>query len=161
PVAFEEAAQVVPPIPGAPPPVPGTTPPGDQAAAQAAYTPLLPYSPGFAQLAAAQSTFPEPQIINLLRVPGPPQLLLKMPIAEMNRDALRQIGADWLLLDPHTQSIYGTQIGGATISAPGTLNGIPNRGGSVSNLSTLYAIFQPGEFQTFFSALRRNSLLKI
>src|SRR5262249_23444385 len=51
--------------------------------------------------------------------------------------------------------------GGATISGPRTINGITSRGGIFSPLSTLYALFQPGEFQAFFSALRPNSLLKI
>ena len=39
-------------------------------------------------------------MINLLRVPGVQQVLLKVRIAELNRTALREIGTDILGVDP-------------------------------------------------------------
>ncbi|MFO0841661.1 MAG: pilus assembly protein N-terminal domain-containing protein [Gemmataceae bacterium] len=112
-----------------------------------------------------QGTVATPQIINLLRVPGPQQVLLKVRVAELNRSGLRAIGADFLAVDPESGLIAGTQIGGATISAIGTIQGFTQRGGIPSTLpgteTTAFGIFQPGDFQVFLRALRRNNLLKI
>jgi pilus assembly protein CpaC len=44
---------------------------------------------------SVQATAAAPQIINLLRVPGVHQVMLQVQIAELNRTALRQVGADW------------------------------------------------------------------
>jgi pilus assembly protein CpaC len=114
-----------------------------------------------AQPLSVQGSIAPAQIINLIRVPGPQQILLKVRVAELNRTAMRQIGADFLVVDPDTGTIAGTQIGGATISAVGTVAGRDLRGGSVASPTTLFGIFEPSEFQVFITALRRNSLLKI
>lgn len=103
----------------------------------------------------------EPKVINLLRVPGPQQILLKVRVAELNRTAMREIGADFLVVDPDTGTIAGTQIGGATIQADATIGGLSRRGGSVSGMTTVFGIFPPGEVQFFLSALRKNSLVRI
>jgi pilus assembly protein CpaC len=109
------------------------------------------------------ATVARPQVINLIRVPGSQQVLLKVRIAEMNRTAMRQIGADWIVVNHNTGLIQGTQIGGANIAGVGTVGpGLnPPRGGTVSTQTTLFGIFEPGDFQYFLSALRRNSLLKV
>jgi pilus assembly protein CpaC len=109
---------------------------------------------------------PEPQIINLLRVVGSQQILLKVRIAELNRTAMRSIGADWLVLDPESGLILGTQIGrAAAVSASGTAVG---RTGlhAVATLAstpatTLFGIFQQGDFEVFLRALRQNQIMKI
>jgi pilus assembly protein CpaC len=103
----------------------------------------------------------EPKVINLLRVPGTQQVLLKVRVAELNRTAMREIGADWLVVDPDTGTIAGTQIGGATIQANGTLGGLSQRGGQVSGMTTVFGIFPPAELQFFLSVLRKNSLVRI
>jgi pilus assembly protein CpaC len=103
----------------------------------------------------------EPRVINLLRVPGSQQVLLKVRVAELNRTGMREIGADFLAVDPDTGTFAGTQIGGATIQADGTLGGLGKRGGLVSGLTTVFGIFPPGELQFFLSALRKNSLVRI
>lgn len=54
---------------------------------------------------------PSFQIINLMHVPGPQQVMLKVQVAELNRTALRQIGTSWLLQD-RTRAI------GQTIAGP-------------------------------------------
>ena len=50
------------------------------------------------------------------------QVLLKVRVAELNRTSLREIGADWLAVDPSTGNIVGTQIGGAGVGATSTLS---------------------------------------
>ena len=103
----------------------------------------------------------EPKVINLLRVPGTQQVLLKVRVAELNRTAMREIGADFLAVDPETGTIAGTQIGGATIQADGTQGGLSRRGGAISGMTTVFGIFPPSEFAFFLSALRKNSLVRI
>ncbi len=110
------------------------------------------------------ATIAEPQIINLIRVPGPQQVLLKVRVAELNRTALRQIGADILAVDSGSGAIGGTQIGGAGISALASLTGaglVGSATGAPASSTSVFAIFQKGEFEFLLSALRRNSVLKI
>jgi pilus assembly protein CpaC len=159
PVSFEEMEQVAQlPLPGMGG-VPGTGP--SAGGALSSFTPLLPYSPGFASLAAAQVTVPMPQIINLLRVPGTQQVLLKVRVAELNRSALRQIGADWTILNPKNLNMVSTAIGGATVVGNGTVAGGSASGDINGPSNTFFTIFPPGHFEMFFSALRQNSLAKI
>lgn len=103
------------------------------------------------------------QVVNLLRVPGPQQVLLKVRIAELNRRALRQIGGDFLGIDRDTGAILGTQIGGAAVVAEGTavarLTGVARA--STTPLTTAFGILQQGNVEFLLSALRRNSLLKV
>ena len=49
-------------------------------------------------------------IINRVVVPGPRQVLLHVKIAEINRQAIRQLGVSWL--DTKGRSIIGSAIGG-------------------------------------------------
>lgn len=104
------------------------------------------------------------QIINLLRVPGPNQVLLQVKIAELNRTALREIGADILGVSPRTGNIFGTQIAGGTISALGAL-GLGGLGGiatgGIGSDTTAFGIFPSGDWEILFRALRRNSLVSI
>jgi pilus assembly protein CpaC len=113
--------------------------------------------------AASSLKVPPIEVINLLHVPGPQQVLLKVRVAELNRTGLRQIGGDFLSIDPSTGAIVGTQIGGAAVSAAATaasrLTG--SAATAVSPQTTLFGIFQEGDFAVFLSALRRNSLLKL
>jgi pilus assembly protein CpaC len=130
-----------------PPPVPAGVP-----------VPVL--GPEAVQGLSTELTVPIPQIINLIRVPGSQQVLLKVRVAELNRTAMREIGADWLIRDRDTGTIAGTQIGGTFIHANGTI-GDADRGGIISQATTLFGIFEPSEFQFFLSALRKNNLLRI
>ena len=109
-----------------------------------------------------------PQVINLLTVPGVHQVMLQVRIAELNRTGIREIGADILGVDPGSGNIIGTQIGGATIGALGTLGlgGLVGgaSGGNAAQLSqstTAFGIFPSGDFEILFRALRRNQLLSI
>ena len=49
-------------------------------------------------------------IINRVVVPGPRQVLLHVKIALLNRQAMRQIGVNWL--DTKGRSIIGSSAGG-------------------------------------------------
>jgi pilus assembly protein CpaC len=131
-----------------PPQEPGAAPPTTPTPEQ----PTTRIQPGF---------LTEPKVINLLRVPGSQQVLLKVRVAELNRTAMREIGADFLTVDPETGTIAGTQIGGATIQADGTQGGLSRRGGALSGMTTAFGIFPPGEFSFFLSALRKNALVRI
>src|SRR5208337_5018841 len=112
-----------------------------------------------------------PQIINLLRVAGSQQVMLKVRIAELNRTAMRRIGANFLGVDPHTGAIIGSSIAGATayqgtIGQPGNLIpgnalfGSSSLGPNGAN-STVFGIFQDANFEFSLTALRQNGLLKI
>src|SRR5262249_16871795 len=109
------------------------------------------------------ATVVEPRVINLIKVPGSQQVLLKVRVAELNRTGMRQIGADFLARDG--TSIVGTQIGGSTVAASSTVAaGGPSKGAAsiaASATTTVFGIFNGGDFNVFLSALRRNSLLKI
>src|SRR5208337_1863612 len=112
-----------------------------------------------------------PQIINLLRVAGSQQVMLKVRIAELNRTAMRRIGANFLGVDPRTGAIVGSSIAGptayqGTIGQPGNLlfgnqlYGSAALGPNDGN-STVFGIFQHRDFEFSLTALRQNGLLKI
>ncbi|NIP85346.1 MAG: hypothetical protein GTO03_07210, partial [Planctomycetales bacterium] len=98
----------------------------------------------------AQATVTGARIINLLRVPGVQQVMLKVQIAELNRTGLREIGADFFVRSGDSR--VGTQIGGAIVSLAGLALGTD---------STFFGIFDGGDFQLIFNALRENSLANI
>ena len=112
-----------------------------------------------------------PQVINLLRVVGSQQVMLKVRIAELNRTAMRRIGANFLGVDPRTGAIVGSSIAGATgyegvigqagsLVAGKSLNGSSALGPNGAN-STVFGIFQDANFEFSLTALRQNGLLKI
>lgn len=81
------------------------------------------------------------QIINLLRVPGVHQVMLQVQIAELNRTALRQVGADWIWASDGG-NILKTFIGGG-VTAGGTVTGV----------------FDTGQLSLALRVLRENSIL--
>ena len=113
----------------------------------------------------------QPQIINLLRVPTSQQVMLKVRIAELNRTSLRQIGSNFLGVDPKTGAIVGSSIAGTTnfagqIGQAGNLVAGNNLFGSSSlgpatAQTSVFGIFQAANFEFMLNALRTNGLLKI
>jgi pilus assembly protein CpaC len=106
-----------------------------------------------------------PEIINLMRVPGPQQVMLKVQIAELNRTAMRQIGSDFLFADGNGR-ILGTRLNNASSSVTsagtgGGLVGLAETAAGPASPATAFAIFEGAGFQAFISALRQNSMLKI
>lgn len=91
-----------------------------------------------------------PRVINLMTVPGVQQVMLQVKIAELNRTALREIGAD--VLFQGSDASVGTQIAGATASLLGL---VP------SQSTTAYAVFPTASFDIMLRALRRNAVLNV
>ncbi len=119
--------------------------------------------PGMGSPLQIQGTVAEPQVINLIRVPGSQQVLLKVRVAELNRTALRRIGANFLGVDPSSGAIFGTQIAGP-VSATGFV-GNPDQlepgrilrgavASGISQNSTAFGIFQSDDFEFTLNALR-------
>lgn len=99
------------------------------------------------------------QIINLLRVPGPQQVVLKVQVAELNRTALRQFGTSMLVQN-------GTGALGSTIGPPYP----PGGGGSgllglldpvAGTTSSVFGILDSGNVNLLINALRQNQVLTI
>src|SRR5262249_32825663 len=124
-------------------------PPGDglRDGALAAAASGLYVSPELGRVAAAQATVVEPRIINLLRVPGPQQALLKVRVAELNRTALREIGADLTWVDSDSGRLIGTQIGGGTVHGSGIVG---PAGGLLTNRSPVRTFFDTSPATTVF-----------
>ncbi len=107
-------------------------------------------------------TIPVAQDINLLKVPEPQQVMLKVQVAELNRTAFRQIGSD--LLFSSQGKLVGTSISGAsTVTGASTGDGSTLAGLLTANpaSATAIGIFEAANAHVFLSALRRNSVLKI
>src|SRR5271157_3735670 len=142
--------------------------------AEAPVNPLAAYAAVSPELAGPTQVIyrgAQPQIINLLRVAGSQQVMLKVRIAELNRTAMRLIGANFLGVDPRTGGIVGSQIAGSTgyqgaIGQAGSqvvgkqLFGSALLGPNGAN-STVFGIFQDSNFEFSLTALRQNGLLKI
>ena len=94
------------------PPAPA---PGRGGNAQQGTSPIA-VSPELSPLGTVRKTIPPIQVLNLIRVPTSQQVLLKVRVAELNRTALRQVGADILTGDPGNGAVVGTQIGGASVA---------------------------------------------
>lgn len=97
-----------------------------------------------------------PQIINLIKVPGPQQVLLKVQVAELNRTALRRLGFSRVHIDDG--DIVGSNISGF-LSGASVLN--PLGGLLLDDQSTVFGVLDNGEFSFFIDALRQNEVLKI
>ncbi|HUY87712.1 MAG TPA: pilus assembly protein N-terminal domain-containing protein [Pirellulales bacterium] len=128
----------------------------------AAPSPLSSPPSGLAQAATANAQGPE--VVNLLRVPGPQQVLLKVQIAELNRTALRQIGSDMLFSDGSGR-MFGSKLNSVT-TAVSNATGAGLLGNAATNVvaaspTTAFGVLQNSGYQALFSLLRQNSLLKI
>lgn len=130
---------------------------------QPSSTAAVPLLGGMDQGSDGDSSAPE--IINLLRVPGPQQIMLKVQIAELNRTAMRQIGSDLLSGNGHG-SILGTRLNNSTTvvtsQANGSgLTGLATTAVAAASPATAFAIFEGAGFQAMITALRQNSMLKV
>jgi pilus assembly protein CpaC len=153
--AARPGAEPIPPPAGAPQP--------GAALAPAAIGPLVGGSVEY------QYTVPEPQIINLIRVPGSQQVLLKVRIAELNRTAMREIGADLIALTDG--NLIGTNIGSGSVAAQGIKGASPlgllinpdptHTFFGTATDTTVFGIFEHAGFEFLLNALRRNAIIKI
>jgi pilus assembly protein CpaC len=104
------------------------------------------------------------EIINLMRIPGPQQVMLMVQVAELNRTAYRQIGSDFLFAK--SGNVVGTQLtganaGGSEFTNSGIFSGGTTSAAGGASSTTVFGIFEGPGFQSFISALRRNSVLKV
>ena len=108
-----------------------------------------------------------PQIINLLRVPTSQQVMLKVRIAELNRTSLRQIGSNFLGVDPRTGAIVGSSIAGnlnfagqigqaGNLVAGNNLFGSANLGPATGANTAFSASSRHANFEFMLNALRRT-----
>ncbi|MFM7058298.1 MAG: type II and III secretion system protein family protein [Planctomycetota bacterium] len=93
----------------------------------------------------------EGQVVNLLTVPGSQQVMLKVQIAELNRTALRRLGASFLFTDG--QAVIGSNAAGAN-------PGFPFSGTASSRVGGVI-VDGGGSLAYIIDALRANSVLKI
>ena len=103
-------------------------------------------------------------IINLIRVPGLHQVMLQVRIAELNRTATREIGADIMGVNPTNGTIVGTNIAGSAVTAASMFGlGGATPGGTLANGAnqTIFGIFPGAHFSVLIRALRDNQLLSI
>lgn len=157
---------------GAEQPAPGGAQPGgaQPGGAQPAPGMQQPAGPGLQALpseggvAGAPSAGAAPQILNLIVVPGVHQVLLKVHVAELNRTAVRSIGADIGGISEASGNMIGTILGNGVVTATGAGAG----GGLTSALTaaqgantTAFGIFPSGDWYIILQALRRNQLLNI
>ena len=100
------------------------------------------------------------RLINLLTVPGSQQVMLNVRIAELNRTAMRRIGAD-IVSNFGSGGVFNTRMSGASAmgdatSAASTLFRLNPSGGT-----TAVAIVPGGGFDLALTALRQNSVVSI
>ncbi len=88
---------------------------------------------------SASAGFYAPQVINLMRVPGPQQVMLKVTIAELNRLALRRLATDLTI---------GSEIDNFLRSVQ-------------TETGNLVGVFGDGDFSFLMDALRQNSVTTI
>lgn len=128
-----------------------------------------PPQPGQAAGGGQQQQLVPDDVINLIRVPGPQQVLLKVRVAELNRTSLRQIGADLFGHDPGNFTL-GTRVNNAVSGASAIIDPVTGLTTNLSNTrsffdtamgTTVFGIFDRAEFAIFLQALRRNNILKI
>ena len=135
---------------------------------------------GAAERPDITATLHRSQIINLIRVPGPQQVMLKVQVAELNRTALRRIGTSMVWQDGH--NAIGSAIGPAlpqaqqmtVMSTTGdmmaqssigtavtTLLGLLNPLDAGASTSTLFGVFDTAKTSVLLDALRQNQVLTI
>ncbi len=106
-----------------------------------------------------EASFAAPRIINLLRVPGVQQVMLQVRIAELNRTALREIGADMTGGNIAGGDFLGTLLAGGV---PGVLaDTVPKAVAGVNNSTSVVGVFNTANFEFVLRALRTNAVLSI
>jgi pilus assembly protein CpaC len=94
----------------------------------------------------------DPRVINLLQIPGQRQVMLQVRIGELNRSALREIGADWFVRWSQ-RNLAGARIAGAEQTLQG-FQGIGQR-------ATAFGIFPTPHVEVVLRALTDRGLLQV
>jgi pilus assembly protein CpaC len=110
---------------------------------------------------AAAGIVPPLQIINLMQVPGVKQVLLQVKIGELNRTALREIGADWLFQWGEHGNTIGTRMIGASTNVVTQDSASLLRLLNLGTHTTSFGVFPSGSVAILLRALRDNSVLNV
>ncbi len=86
-----------------------------------------------------------PNVINLLRVPGEQQIMLRVTVAEDNRTAARSIGLDFNILNAQKVTVFGSTLTGLS----GTLTSTTSTGSG-----NIVAVLDNGLINATITALR-------
>jgi pilus assembly protein CpaC len=97
-------------------------------------------------------------VVNLLRVPGEQQVMLKVDVAEVNRTAARSIGVDFNVLTKAGNSVFNNLTG--TISLTTTAGGIGTGSIASGNSANLFANLDNGQIRTAIQALKNLNLAR-
>lgn len=97
-------------------------------------------------------------VVNLLKVPGPQQVMLKVQIAELSRTALREMGVSFFFRDG--RSTFGSNAGRQLPSESGGAGGA-NLGDVINATTTVFGTFDNSDIFYFVNALRSNNVLHI
>lgn len=113
------------------------------------------------------------KIINLIRVPGPQQVMLKVKVAELNRTALRSLGTSWLAKDKNYaigQALGPPLAFAGAAGGSGSGGGIGSGGDLLQMLApgvgemgqaTAFGVFDGGKTAFLIDALRQNQVLSV
>jgi pilus assembly protein CpaC len=86
-----------------------------------------------------------PNVINLLRVPGEQQIMLRVTVAEVDRTAARSIGLDFSVLNAQKVTVFGSTLTGLAGTTTGTTN---------SGSGNMAAVLDNGLISATITALR-------
>lgn len=92
-----------------------------------------------------------PNIINLIRIPGEQQVMLRITVAEVNRTAARSIGLNFNFINNQGVNVFGQQTGGITVGGSVLTQNNNNNGGVIANLPV---ILDQGQIPIAISALK-------
>ncbi len=127
------------------------------------------------RIAEMASLFQGGPVRNQLTVAGVQQTMLRVVVAEVNKEAVRQLGFNWAIgggdwtrdfffannvagLNPTVFSSNGSTNIGGTPTPPITYSVAPTGNGPTTNITFG---FPRAEFQVFMQALRQNSLARV
>lgn len=108
-----------------------------------------------------EAKVPPAKIINLIRVPGPQQVMLNVQVAELNRTALRELGVSFLFQDGSTALGSNMGRGIPSVQAGGDIVGFARLLNPLASSSTFFGVMKSGNFNYFVNALRENQVLKV
>jgi pilus assembly protein CpaC len=108
----------------------------------------------------------ESNIVNLLKIPGEQQVLLKVTVAEVSRSAARSIGLNFQLFNDQGIQVFAQNTGGLTGGGGGAGGGaglgggIGGGGGSTGSVANLPARLDNGQVNLLVQALRTVNMAK-
>ena len=91
-------------------------------------------------------------VINLLRVPGEQQVMLKVTVAEVDRAASRTVGVDFSVLNRHGGTVFASHLSNQPLPTGG--QGNTNGGATPVGSNNITAVLDNGRIVSTITALR-------